>query len=81
MAASFDCLSCDEVCKFLEERIPSISKEVLERVKAHKIDGEVLAELNDEYLREIAPLLGDRLKIRRAITASLNESVSLSISV
>ena len=29
----------------------------------HKIDGEVLLQLNDEHLKEIAPLLGDRLKV------------------
>lgn len=40
-------------------------------MKEHKIDGEVFVALNDEYLREIARLLGDRLKIKRALATAL----------
>ena len=47
--------------------VPTISEEILDSVIDHKIDEEVFLEMNDEYLREIAPLLGDRLKIKRAV--------------
>ena len=71
ITASFENLSPDEVCDFLKKHVPSISDDILEKVKEHKIDGEVFVALNDEYLREIAPLLGDRLKIKRAIATAL----------
>ena len=44
-----------------------MSDSVLETIIAQKIDWEVLVEIDDEYLREIAPLVGDRLKIKKAI--------------
>ena len=56
MAGSFDSLSPDEVCDFPKDQIPSISDSILNE---HKIDGEVFLALTDEYLQEIAPLLGD----------------------
>ena len=65
--ASFDHLSPEEVCMYLKNEVPTISQEILDSVIDHKIDGEVFLEMNDEYLREIAPLLGDRLKIKRAV--------------
>ena len=59
MAGSFDSLSPDEVCDFLKDQIPSISDSIFQKINEHKIDGEVFLALTDEYLREIAPLLGD----------------------
>ena len=75
MAAGFEGLSPEEICAYVKEQIPSISDEILERFKEHKIDGSVFLELNDEYLREIAPRLGDRLKLKRIITRALNSSL------
>ena len=71
MAAAFKTLSPEDVCDYLKQQIPNISEEILVKVLEHKIDGGVFIELNDEYLREIAPLLGDRLKMRRAINKVL----------
>lgn len=34
--------------------------------------------MNDEYLREIAPLLGDRLKMKRAVRTALSLVSSVS---
>ena len=65
MAANFEALSPENLCLFLRNEIPTISEDVLEEIVEHKIDGEVFRDLNDDYLREIAPLLGDRLKIKR----------------
>ena len=75
MAAGFEGLSPEEICAYVKEQIPSISDEILERFKEHEIDGSVFLELNDEYLREIAPRLGDRLKLKRIITRALNSSL------
>ena len=55
----FETLSPVQVCAYLTGEIPNISQEVLEKLEEHKIDGEVFLGLNDEYLREVAPLLGD----------------------
>jgi hypothetical protein len=74
MAAGLEGLSPREICAYVKDQIPSISDEVLERFKEHEIDGSVFLELNDEYLREIAPRLGDRLKLKRIITRALNSS-------
>lgn len=65
--ASFDEYTPEQVVAFVKGGIPTLSVEVLETITAHKIDGEVLLEMNDEYLLEIAPLLGDRLKLKKAI--------------
>ena len=68
-------LSPEEVCAYLKEQIPFISEGILERIMEHKIDGEVFLQLNDEYLREMAPLLGDRLKLKKIINKALTESL------
>ena len=73
---NFESLSCDSVCAFLKERVPSI----LEKIKDHRIDGEVFFALNDEYLREVAPLLGDRLKIKIITTVSSTVSKGIKRS-
>ena len=64
------------LCLFLEKEIPTTFKDILGKIVEHKIDGEVFLGLNDEYLREIAPLLGDWLKIKRVFSATLDKTVS-----
>ena len=68
-------LSPEEVCAYLKEQIPFISEGILERLVEHKIDGEVFLQLNDECLREMALLLGDRLKLKKIINKALAESL------
>ena len=75
MAADLEALSPGEICAYLKEQIPSITEELLEKFKEHEIDGSVFLELNDEYLREISPRLGERLKLKRIITRALNSSL------
>ena len=58
MADSFERFSPNDVCDFVKDQVPNISQDVLDNILQHKIDGEVFLALNDEYLREIAPLLG-----------------------
>ncbi len=59
--------SPDAVSKYVKDNVPTVSESTLKKIVAHKIDGEVFLEIDDEYLREIAPLVGDRLKIKKAI--------------
>ena len=68
--AAFGQYTAEEVCDFLKERVPSLSRNVLDLILEHKIDGEVFLELNDDYLREICPLVGDRLKIKKVIASA-----------
>ena len=68
MALGFEDLSPSALRLRLEEDIPSLSEGILDNIVEHKIDGEIFLSLNDENLREIAPLLGDRLKIKRLIS-------------
>lgn len=82
MATGLEGFSPGEICAYVKDQIPSISNEILDRIKEHEIDGSVFLELNDEYLREIAPRLGDHLKLKRIITRTkaLNASPVSSIS-
>ena len=42
---------------------------------SYKIDGEAFLELTEEYLREVAPILGDRIKLKKIISGvQLNSS-------
>ena len=75
MALGFEDLLPSALRLRLEEDIPSLSEGILDKIVEHKIDGEIFLSLNDENLREIAPLLGDRLKIKRLISNVL-EAVS-----
>ena len=72
MASSvkFKTFSPSEVCTYLEQEIPTLSQEVLMKFEEHKIDGEVCSALTEEFLREIAPLLGDQLEIKRVLDAT-----------
>lgn len=79
MTTNFDALSPEDVCLFLQDEIPTLSSDILQKIVDHKIDGEVFLSLNDEYLREIAPLLGDRLKIRRVVAATLAKVSTVSL--
>ena len=48
-----------------------MSEEVISNIKQHKIDGKIFLQLNEEYLREVAPLLGDRMKLKQVISEAL----------
>ena len=76
----FEVLSPEDVCLFLQEEIPTLSDDILQKIVDHKIDGEVFLSL-DEYLREIAPLLGDWLKIRCVLAATLCQSVYCKFAI
>ena len=79
MASHFEALSPEMYAFFFEKEILTISEDILKKIVEHKIDGEVFLSLNDEYLREIAPLLGDRLKIKRVLTATFAKVSTVSL--
>ena len=70
----FELFTPSEVSTFLKEKVPDISPEVLEQIVNEKIDGGLLLEMEDSGLKEIAPLLGDRLKIQRAMPGKVSFS-------
>lgn len=63
----------EELCEYLSQSLPDLDHAVLDNFKRHKIDGFTFLQLNEEYLREVAPLLGDRIKIKKIISEALNE--------
>ena len=60
--------SIEGLCDYLSTEITSISEDVLSNLRRHKVDGKIFVQLNKEYLREVAPLLGDRLKLKKGIS-------------
>lgn len=75
---NFETFSPSQVCAYLQTEIPNLSQDVLRKMQEHKIDGDVFLELNDEHLREVAPLLGDRVKIKRVLNATLAKVCTVS---
>ena len=63
--------SIDELCDYLSTEITDISEDVLSNFRMHKIDGNLFLQLNEEYLREIAPLVGDRMKLKKVLSVAL----------
>lgn len=74
---AFEALSTTVVCNFLLKEIPTISEKVLQKIEEHKVDGEVFIQIaaDDEHLKEIAPLLGDRWKLKKVLKTLLDDSV------
>lgn len=66
-ASEFEAYSPAQVCSYLKKKIPTLSEDVLVKLQEHKVDGTVFLELNSEYLREVTPLLGDRLKLKTVL--------------
>ena len=79
--AEFERFSPEEVRKYVLEKIPQIDANVLDKIVEHKIDGETFLVLNEEYLREVAPLLGDRLKIKKLIVQQQAEESVVSYCI
>ena len=47
--------SVNDLCEFLEIEFPDLEDHVLENIKRHKNDGQTFLQLNEEYLKEVAP--------------------------
>ena len=65
----------EDLCLFLELEIPTMDEEVLENIRKHKIDGATFLQLDEQYLKELAPLLGDRMKLKKIVVAGV-EAIS-----
>lgn len=64
---SLDSLTPEQVAHYIHTEVPMISLDILETLKVQKIDGEVLLEMSDGDFLDIAPCLGDRLKLKKAV--------------
>jgi hypothetical protein len=73
--------SMNELCDYLSIVIPDLDLSVIENIKKHKINGELFLQLTEEYMREIAPLLGDRIKLKRIISTALEPATPVSSSI
>ncbi|XP_019862681.1 PREDICTED: uncharacterized protein LOC109591386 [Amphimedon queenslandica] len=72
--AQIHSLSVDGLVDLLQKEIPGLEAAVSDNIRRHKIDGQIFIQLNEEYLREIAPLLGDRVRLKQIISSSLEPS-------
>ena len=66
--------SVEELCEFLRDN--HVSSDVSDRVKSNQINGELFLELSSDELKEIAPVLGDRVALRKLQT-KLADQVSV----
>ena len=66
--AGVEDFSTEDVCTYIQEQVPDISQSFLEALKEH----------TDEYLRELASLLGDRIKSKRVIRFALSTKFPVS---
>lgn len=60
-------MTCEDVCSYLREHILSLDEDIIESFLNNRIDGVAFAELNDDYLKELCPILGDRMKLRNLV--------------
>ena len=66
--------SVEELYDFLRDN--NVSSDVSDRVKSNQINGELFLELTSDELKEIAPVLGDRVTLRK-LQAKLADQVSV----
>ena len=52
-----------ELCDFLEIR--GCAEDVVHAVRRNGVNGDVFLELTEEHLKELAPLLGDRIALKK----------------
>jgi hypothetical protein len=81
MAKKFESFTPSEVCEYLRRSDSTLDVAVYDKIAEHKIDGEIFMSLTEEYLREVAPLLGDRVRIKRILNSLLVTCSSVSILV
>ena len=86
----FEDFNCEELEGHLSDVLSGeISSETLEQLKKNKITGKSFLELNDDDLREVAKLLGERKALKRVIlsyttrvsTSSTQNLISTVVSV
>lgn len=60
----------DDVVEYLKTELLDLDEDVLENFWKNKIDGSVFIELNNEYLKDLCPILGSFIKIRKLVQIS-----------
>ena len=70
MSAEIENKTVDDLCDFLSQE-QEIDTSVVENIRKHKIDGSIFIQLDEEYLREVAPLLGDRIRLKRIVASAV----------
>lgn len=81
MATFRDNYCPEDVCAFVKDEFPAISEDALQAIAANEIDGEMFIELNDEYLRELAPKLCDRIRLKKAVNMALSLTSPVSKAI
>ena len=63
----FSSMTPDDICVFLREEFSSLVEDVIETFRQNRIDGIAFIELNNECHRELCPILGDCMKIKKIV--------------
>ena len=65
-------MSVDELCEHLK-KVEGIQEDILSVLHANKINGANFLELNAELLKELFPVVGERLMVARTIRKCTQE--------
>lgn len=60
-------LSVDELCDVLSNK--GLSEEVVAAIETNKVSGKAFLALTDEHLKEMFPLIGERIAVKEQIVA------------
>ena len=72
--------SPNEVVLFLAGEVPDIDENVLKSFADNKVSGDLLLDLDDDSLRELILVLGDRIRVKKAI-ARVKASSGVCVTV
>lgn len=72
--------SPNEVVLFLAGEVPDIDENVLKSFADNKVSGDLLLDLDDDSLRELIPVLGDRIRVKKVI-ARVKASSGVCVTV
>jgi len=65
MESSIMSMDCIEFCVFLEEK--GFHEDVVRSFSSNRICGATFVNLNDNDLKELLPIIGDRVSVRRLL--------------
>ena len=60
-------LSVEELCDLLSNK--GLSEEVVQAIETNKVGGRSFLVLTDEHLKEMFPLVGERIAVKQQIVA------------
>ena len=79
MAASIVCYSAEELSEFLLFR--ELDADIVDTLSKNKIGGEEFMALTDDLLREMFPVVGERVKVRKLIDEFSGNSEKIQAQV